>query len=44
MWLIYFEDAYVPPEIFTSEAVARKRYEELLERWAVHLFEKVGME
>jgi hypothetical protein len=36
--LIYFEDASMPPEIFTDAAVARKRFDELADNWNCRLF------
>lgn len=40
-WLIYFEDADVPIEVFTTEAEARTRYAALRDNWACHLFASV---
>lgn len=37
-WLIYFEDADRPPEVFTDRAVATERYKQLSQNWTCHLF------
>lgn len=41
-WLIFFEDASVPCEMFTEEIPARKRMAVLEQSWAVHLFHRVA--
>jgi hypothetical protein len=40
-WLIQFEDAGKKAEIFTDEACARARYEQLQLNWNCHLFVQV---
>jgi len=38
MWLIYFEDADMRPELFTSEDSARARLMACRQNWNCHLF------
>jgi len=40
-WLIYFEDATMPPEIFTDEGAARQRFSDVGDHWNCHLFKLV---
>lgn len=45
IWLIYFEDKSVNPEVFTgegAEAAARHRFKVLLGNWSCHLFRSVS--
>jgi hypothetical protein len=40
-WLIYFEDAGVPPVLFRTEDAARAYYRDRHANWNCHLFRKV---
>jgi len=41
MWLVYFEDQDVQPELFTERSAAIARYRACLENWACHLFMQI---
>lgn len=43
-WLIFYEDADMRPEVFRSEAGARRRYAEAHISWSCHLFVLVTSE
>lgn len=41
-WLIMYEDTECPPEIYTEEGPARKRFEAASLNWNCHLFKRVS--
>ncbi len=38
VWLIYFEDKDMAPEVFVGEENSRRRFDQLRQNWSVHLF------
>lgn len=45
VWLIFFEDADQPPEIFSGEGAkeaARRRFADVRQAWSCHLFRRVA--
>jgi len=44
MWLIYFDDASMKPEIFTDEDAAQNRFAMLEINWKVTLFKEAEPE
>lgn len=41
VYLIYFDDAGVRPEVIIGEAAARHRFEQVSQQWNAHLFGKI---
>lgn len=41
-WLVFFEDAEVPDELFNDEETAKEAYKHYLNNWHCHLFKMVS--